>query len=237
MADQNSLQNRSADRAGSHGPASRVKRILLPFALALGTASTASAASLTINTDTSWLAFNLPPPTPEWLFDPAFDTTGWTNAFVSTVTLPAPCFNGADCIWYDDQQSTTQAVWLRKTFTISGTVVSAFLEGGVDDDADIYVNGTLVYSVHDGSAGNFGPIYVAPYLVQGVNLIAVAADDNFFFGQNHLFTAQLQIQTQVPEPTSLALIACALASLVILRRRGTTGGPLLPSLLARTGSR
>lgn len=237
MADKKSLLKRSADLGGaSSGAASRVKRLLLPFALAVGVASTASAASLTINTDTSWLATNFQPGDPTWSSDPSFDTTGWTNAFVSTITLPAPCYNGADCIWYDDQGSATPSVWLRKTFTISGTVVSALLDGGVDDDADIYVNGTLVYSVHDGRAGNFGPIDVTPFLVQGVNLIAVAADDNFFFGQNHLFVAQLQVQTQVPEPTSLALVACALASLVILRRSGT-GRPLLPSRLARTGSR
>jgi hypothetical protein len=140
---------------------------------------------------------------------------------------PAPCFDGADCIWYDDQNSATQFVWLRETLTISDTVLTAFLDGGVDDDADIYVNGHLVYSVRDGLAGNFGPspLDVAAFPVQGVNLIAVAAEDNLRlglrFGHNHLFAAQLQIQTQtaMPEPASLLLFVPGLAALAFLRRR------------------
>ena len=101
--------------------------------------------------------------------------------------------------------------------------MNAFLDGGVDDDADIYLNGILVYSVHDGLAGNFGasPLNVAAFLVQGVNLIAVSAEDNFAFGTNHLFVAQLQIETRsaVPEPSSLMLFAPGLAALAFLRRR------------------
>lgn len=195
----------------------RVKVMLLAFALAVGAASTATAVPLTINTDSSWLATNAPPAA-TWNTDPSFDTTGWINAFVSTVT-PAPCFNGADCIWYDDQTSATQFVWLRKTFTISDTVLTAFLDGGIDDDGDIFLNGTPVYSNHNGTAGSFGPLDVAALLVQGVNLIAVAAEDNFGFGQNHLFVARLQVQTQVPEPASLLLLASGLAGLAVLRRR------------------
>jgi hypothetical protein len=201
----------------------RVRVLLLTFALSLGATSTANAVALTINTDTSWLATNaLPAAT--WNTNPSFNTTGWVNAFVSTVT-PAPCFNGADCIWYDDQTSATQFAWLRKTFTISAPVSSAVINGGIDDDGDIYVNGTLVYSSHNGTAGSFGPIDVAPYLVQGVNLIAVAAEDNFQFGHNHVFVASLQVQTIVPVPTlspwMLAILALALASFAIpfVRRR------------------
>jgi hypothetical protein len=197
----------------------RVKVMLLAFALAVGAASTANAVSLTINTDSSWLATNtLPAAT--WNTDPSFNTTGWINASVSIVT-PEPCFNGADCIWYDGQTSATRFVWLRKTFTISNPISSAVLAGGIDDDGDIYVNGTLVYSDHNGSAGGFGPINVAPFLVQGVNLIAVAAEDNIpVFGQNHLFVAELQVQTNVPVPTlspwMLALLTLALASIAVL---------------------
>jgi len=193
---------------------SRVKVTLLAFALALGSASTANAAPVTINTDSSWLATNALPDFP-WLFDPSFDTTGWINA---SVNIPA-CGNGADCIWYDGQFSATHFAWLRKTFTISDPVVSAVLNGGIDDDVDVYLNGVLVFSDHDGTANAFGPVDVTSLLTPGVNLIAVAAEDNFMiFGNNHDFVASLQVETSVPEATSLALLASGFAVLAALRR-------------------
>lgn len=176
-----------------------------------------SAHALTINTDTSWLATNaLPAPT--WESDPLFDTTGWVNA----VDLGIPgCPGGAACIWYDGQFSGTQFAWLRKTFTISDPILTALLIGGVDDDADVYINGALVYSDHNGTAQNFGPLNVAAFLTQGVNVIAVAAADNFpQFGQNHAFAASLQIETtRVPEPASFLLLALGLAGLGFSHRK------------------
>ena len=198
----------------------RVKVMLLAFALAVGAASTGTAIALTVVTDSSWLATNaLPAAT--WNTDPSFNTAGWINAFVTT---PA-CANGADCIWYDGQFSATRFAWLRKTFTISNPVSSAVLVGGIDDDVDIYVNGTQVVNDHNGLSGTFGPINVAPYLVQGVNLIAVAGEDNIpGFGQNHDFVAQLQIQSPIPTLSTwmLALLTLALASIAVLFIRRNT---------------
>jgi hypothetical protein len=202
--------------------AARVKVMLLAFALAAGAASTADATLQTVKTDPSWLATNAAPAA-TWNTDPAFNTAGWINAFAHT---PA-CFQGADCIWYDGQFSATRYAWFRKTFTLSDPVSSAFIIGGIDDDADIYVNGTLVFSDHNGTSQAFGPINLAPYLVQGVNLIAVAAEDNIpGFGANHTFVANLQIQINVPVPTlspwMLALLALALASIAVLFMRRKT---------------
>ena len=198
--------------------AAPVKAMLLAFALAVGAASTETAVAQTIVTDSSWLATNAAPAA-GWNTDPSFDTTGWINAFVIT---PA-CANGADCIWYDGQNSATQFAWLRKTFTISNPVSTAVLVGGIDDDCDIYVNGTLVLGDHNGLAGSFGPIDVAPFLVQGVNLIAAAVQDNPAFGQQHAFEAALTVTTivqSVPVPTlspwMFALLALALACIAVL---------------------
>lgn len=211
------------DSALSRKTTARVKVIRLAFALALGAASTTIAVAQTVVTDSSWLATNaLPAAT--WNTDPSFDTTGWINAFVIT---PA-CANGADCIWYDGQNSATQFAWLRKTFTISSPVSTAVLVGGIDDDCDIYVNGTLVLGDHNGLAGTFGPIDVAPFLVQGVNLLAVAVQDNPVFGQQHAFEAALtyvpagtSVEVPTLSPWMLALLAVALASVAVLFIRRT----------------
>jgi hypothetical protein len=209
------------DGALSRRTTAWVKVMRLVLALAVGAAATATAAAQTVVTNSSWLATNAAPAA-TWNTDPSFDTTGWINAFVITPV----CANGADCIWYDGQFSATQLAWLRKTFTISSPVSTAVLVGGIDDDCDIYVNGTLVLSDHNGTAGTFGPIDVAPYLVQGVNLIAVALVDNPVFGQNHGFEAALTIGPVVPSaavptlsPWMSALLALALASSALLFMR------------------
>lgn len=191
-----------------------VKALLLAcgLVLAIGATSTATASAITITTDSSWLATNAAPGS-GWNTNFAFNTTGWIGA-TEINTIACIASTGAGCIWYDGQFSATQSVWLRQTFTISEPVTTAFLKGGVDDDASIWVNGTLVYSDNNGSAQNYGPIDIAAYLTQGINLVAVAVSDNPFFGQNHAFAARLDIvtQTAVPEPSSLLLLGLGLAA-------------------------
>lgn len=214
---------RRLDRVHLRKPAAWGRVTLLAFALAVGVASKATATQIVV-TDASWLATNAQP-APTWNSDPSFDTSGWSNAVL--INPPNPCWLSASCIWYDGQFSATQFVWLRTTFTISDPISAAGLSGGFDDDGDIYVNGVLAYTDHNGFAEGAlshvpPPLDLTPFLVQGVNLIAVAAEDNFNISQSHIFVAQLEIETpdaSVPEPASLFLVASGLAGLTVRRRR------------------
>ena len=176
------------------GFAAGAKHLILLIGLIVATASFSEAAPVIIDTDATWLAKNSVPGV-GWNTDFAFDTTadGVWRAAQNNAT--PPCGINGCMIWWDGQFSATEQVWLRKTFVLDGPIVSAFIQGGVDDDATIWVNGTIVYNVFDGLAGPFGPIDIAPYLVPGNNLIAVFGDDNFAFGQNHQFTARVTIET------------------------------------------
>lgn len=176
-----------------------------------------NAAVITVLTDASWLATNAAPAA-TWNTDPAFNTSTWINA---NVVIPS-CQAGSDCIWYDGQFSATANAWFRKTFSLTGTVSSAILAGGVDDDADIFINGVQVLNDHNGLAGNFGPLDVTSLLVSGVNLIAAHAIDNVpVFGQNHAFASQLTVNTisnAVPLPGVLSLLLIGLSGLVVVQR-------------------
>lgn len=195
--------------------------LALGLVLAIGATSTATASTITITTDNNWLATNLVPGS-GWNTNSVFNTTGWIGS-AEFNTSDCIASTGAGCIWYDGQFSDTQSVWLRRTFAIAEPITTAFLQGGVDDDASIWVNGTLVYSDTNGTAQNFGPIDIAAYLNQGINLVAVAAWDNFeLFGQNHGFAARLDIVTQaeVSEPASLLLLGLGLVATAVASRHG-----------------
>lgn len=185
----------------------------------LATASiTSSAAVVGVGTDATWLATNSAPAA-GWNTNASFNTSTWVNA---TVNIPS-CQTASDCIWFDGQFSATADAWFRKTFSLTDPVSSAFLSGGVDDDADIFINGTQVFNNHDGFAGNFGPFDVTSLLIVGTNLIAVHATDNIAqFGQNHTYVSLLTVNTRVasvPVPGVLSLVLIGLVGLFTARRK------------------
>ena len=205
------------------GFAAHARHLIVSIGLIVATASVAYATFFQIDTDATWLAKNSAPGA-GWDTNVAFNTAadgGWQAAQNNAVP---PCGVNGCMIWWDGQFSGTTQVWLRRTFVLDGPVTSAFIQGGVDDDATITVNGTVVYNVFDGFAGGFGPINIAPFLVPGNNLIAVFAQDNVLPPNNHQFTARLTINTApaVPAmpPSVIVLTGLLLLAFGMYRLRG-----------------
>jgi hypothetical protein len=201
-----------------------VRCLALIIAFVAVSAAMARASTLVVLSDSSWLAKNSTPGA-GWNTNTSFNTAadgGWVSA---TVSIP-DCNGMQDCIWYDGMFSTTEQAYFRKTFFLDGPAVFGSLSGGIDDDGIIWVNGVEVYNVFDGLAQQFGPIDITSYLVAGENLIAVFADDNLNFGNQHTFHAQLNAETAladpnavVPEPASILLFGSGLTGLIARRYR------------------
>lgn len=187
----------------------------------LGLVPSASAAVL-VATDSSWKITANAPGASDWNSNAAFDDSAWQSATELAVWPPA---SAAKVIWSSGGQfSTTETqVWARRIFHLGALPLSAILNGGIDDDGDVYINGVLVVSNHNGFADNFLNIDVTSYLTTGNNLIAFAASDNFpVWGFNH--GAAMQIDgtfRQVPAPGTLALLGLGLVGLGLMRRRRT----------------
>jgi len=118
--------------------------------------------------DANWVAARAPYPSPV----PPTDLMPGTNA---------------QFMWHDPQSTSdgttgNTTAFFRYTFNVNGTVDSRPLVGAarvsVDDDYDMYVNGTLVRQNHDGGfAGVVDSVKLSPYLRQGKNVIAIQAVD------------------------------------------------------------
>jgi hypothetical protein len=163
---------------------------------------------------------------PGWNTSLAFDDSdaaGWN--------LPVPRdvspYGGTSTnnIWSDGEQgSGATPAYFRKIFTLDADAASAQFGSDlfedfsnvIDDDAQIYINGILVYDDQDGEASFIPVTDVTTYLHTGENLLAVKAHDSF--GADEHFSLNLEIQA-IPEPTSVSLLALGLAGLALRRQR------------------
>jgi hypothetical protein len=196
-------------------------------ATALLAAATPASAALIVQSDAT-TRVTATAPTGAWNASNTFDDSGWQNATVLyDVSIAFPDYAGTKGIWSSGGQfSTTETeVWVRKLFTVTGTVTSAELWVGCDDDCTVWLNGTQVVNDTDGNAGN-SSADVTTRLVQGTNLVAWRVTDNFrVWGYNH--STWLRIDgtfatsppPSVPEPATLALLGFGLAGVGFARRR------------------
>ena len=97
---------------------------------------------------------------------------------------------------------------------------SARLGYGIDDDGDIFVNGTLVVSDHYGFA-NGGLVDIGAYFIAGANVIAFTATDNVAIcGYNPSAWIQIDgVTTAVPEPSTNAMLLLGMGKFGMVRGR------------------
>ncbi|MHC4910074.1 MAG: dockerin type I domain-containing protein [Planctomycetota bacterium] len=121
-------------------------------------------------------------PAPGWNTELDFDDSGWGPP-VELETWGGISSEYASAVWDESPVACSPAVqftWLRATFAVETLPATATLFAHADDDCDVYLNGVLVISDHNCSAGQpSGIVDVTQLLVPGENLLAIAADDCF----------------------------------------------------------
>ncbi len=115
----------------------------------------------------AWEAIN-----PGWNNSLAFDDSGWGNPVPQPDTWDPTNTISPHVVWANGSDTP---IYLRKEFEINGTPTSGTLDFGVDDDAQIFINGTLAANDDQGGATYRPGIDVGSLLVPGTNLIAAWA--------------------------------------------------------------
>lgn len=146
-----------------------------------------------------------------WHLPVARDVTGYGGITMNT-------------IWAGDPQTPGDTpAYFRNIFSLDFEPGSAHFGGQVfpdfsnevDDDAQIYINGVLVYDDDDFESLFFPFTDVTAHLVLGQNLIAVKAQDSV--GLDEHFSMKLEI-LPIPEPGPALLMALGLAGCALRDR-------------------
>jgi hypothetical protein len=149
------------------------------------------------------------------------DAAGWHPP------VPRTIHSVTNSIWADDPSiSGDTPAYFRLAFTLeSDPLVAWFGSSGtnyanvIDDDAQIYVNGTLVYDDQDGEATFIPIVNVTSYLHAGENLLAIKAHDTV--GLFEHVSMVLQIDRPIPEPATALLRGLGLCAVAAARKPRT----------------
>ena len=196
---------------------------LSAMTLACAVAAAPASAGTLSKTDATWNV-TATAPTGSWNSAVGFDTSTWQAATVlyNVADYLGPSYS-AQGIWSSGGQfsSTETSFWARQVFNLNALPISASLNSGFDDDADLWINGVQIISDHNGIANNVSVADLLPYLTLGDNLVAYAATDNWpVYGYNHSSWVQIDGQlAAIPEPETYALLLAGLAAVGFTMRR------------------
>lgn len=118
--------------------------------------------------------------------------------------------------------------YARKVFNIGGTPLTGSFSLLVDDDSQVWVNGTLVPGLDDHNMGTANPYPstadISSYLHAGSNVIAFKAHNSAGGGFSVSMGGSVSFEpraasTDLPEPASLALAGLALTAAFAVRRK------------------
>jgi len=141
-----------------------------------------------------------------------FDDSTWVNAFAQHDYF----YDAADhthlAIWGTPEGTPSSVSYIRKSFSLPSVPDSANFTIGVDDDYEIYVNGTLVGFDLNGYAGPWATYSVAEFLHAGANVIAVKGINT---GGNHFFDGWLEVNSALTTEVSLSPASLTFASQTI----------------------
>ncbi|MEI6206916.1 MAG: DUF1566 domain-containing protein [Desulfuromonadales bacterium] len=146
--------------------------------------SCATAIGLTLVTDASWKTATTEQS--GWTTE-AFVDSSWGNAYIQH-----DYFNDSDyghlSIWGAPEGTPLPVSYFRKTFSLQAIPLSAKFTIAVDDDYELYVNGTQVGVDLSNNAGPRTTYDVASLLHAGINVIAIKGID---IGGNHFLDGWL----------------------------------------------
>ncbi len=149
-----------------------------------------SLVTTELKSDASWRVSGLPP-VAGWNSAPTFDQSAWTAAVMQ---IPQGASSNNASIWNGvTPGSGSQQLFIRKTFTVTGEVLSAKFTVACNDDMDVWINGTNVVSESDGVTSYRDELDVGDLLIPGENLIAANCRD--VVGPEHSFHSWLIFKT------------------------------------------
>jgi hypothetical protein len=130
-----------------------------------------------VRTDLSWVYSNNE--SPGWQ-ESSFDDSKWAPVLNLGKSCKPSCFIGGD--HNGNLGNLPYSAFLRKKFIV-GNKAKALMNNAEDDDAEIYINGNLVFVDDNHTAGDYEGLDVTKYLIPNeTNIIAVKQTDWFCCG-------------------------------------------------------